>query len=203
MEENNTPLDQMDTLLENHPVLEKTVSARNKQSVRTTFKLSQTALDAKAWLAKHWGITQKEASDEICNTLPKLLEGLKLPEGFSIKESAKLLRMTGNLVRKTQVISRGSRRILEDMAKKHGVSRDEMFDFSLFYFKFIVENQEKKTRENRIKALELLGELADHARRVESELNELLDDDDPIREKFSDITFSLGDLAGSTPDDFS
>lgn len=203
MEENNTPLDQMNALLENNPVLEKTISARNKQSVRTTFKLSQTAMDAKAWLAKHWGITQKEASDEICNTLPELLERLKLPEGVSIKEFAKLLRMTGNLVRKTQVISRGSRRILEDMAKKHGVSRDEMFDFSLCYFKFIVENQEKKTRENRIKALELLGELADHAGRVESELNELLDDDDPIREEFSDIIFPLDDLAGSTPDDFS
>ena len=78
-----------------------------------------------------------------------------------------------------------------------------MFDFSLCYFKVLVENQEKKTRENRIKALELLGELVDHAGRVESELNELLDDDDPIREEFRYVIIPLEDLAGSNPDDFS
>ena len=200
MEENNTPLDQMDALLENYPVLEKTVSARDKQSVRTTFKLSQTAMDAKTWLAKQWGINQKEASDEICNFLPKLLEDL--PEGL-IKEYAKVKRMETDLVRKTQVISRGSRRILEDMAKEHGVSRDEMFDFSLIYFKALVEYQEKKTRENRKKALELLEDLCSHASRVESELIELLDDDDPIREEFRYIIVPLEDLAGSNPEDFS
>src|SRR5690606_22181942 len=94
--------------------------SRDRESVRTTFKLTEPANEAKAALADYWNVSQKEAADYICRTLvgldDKWLDSLK--KLWAAPEESRL----EDAIRKTHVISHEAYETLEKMAVKMNVS---------------------------------------------------------------------------------
>lgn len=169
-----------------------TDALKNRQSTRTTFKLSEEALEAKEWLARYWGgITQKEAVDIISDSLDELPEEL-----WSIAESSK----EDQLVRRTHVISQRARNLLEAKADEEGISRDDVLERSLLFYRESVEPRLEKHRE----ALELIEKFLQQARKTERKLLGLLGHDDPICKRFGipvTVTIQLiGDIQDELDD---
>ncbi len=116
---------------------ENTVSGlRGKQSVRATFKLTDTCIEAISILAAQLGIKQKSLFDHLFSDTQSLR---------AIARKVRNSRFEAeNRVQKTFVISRGSLMSLEDIAKSFNAPRDALIEFSVQQLLPMIEEQRKR-----------------------------------------------------------
>ena len=191
---------------------EKTLSIdinyTDRQSVRTSFRLSEAGIDALKWLAKHHGITAKDVFDKFCQD--------SVIEIYADMASKTRDDQTPpkKSVRKTLVISKGALKTLNDFSNKNQISRDELVDSSLIFLQLVTKEMLKKEHENNPRALEIISEFIAQADSVEEKLQEILVSYNPILTRFgavivildclqSTIESNLKDGTPIDPDDFS
>ena len=109
------------------------VSQTDKQSVRTTFKLSDSSNNAIDWLIKKNNLKPKEIFDLMCSNENFVDVAIKTakenPEVISTKQT-----------RKTFVISRGVLRLLNRYSKEQELSRDVIVENPYLAFQNVIRN---------------------------------------------------------------
>ena len=186
------------------------INYTDRQSVRTSFRLSEAGKDALKWLAKHHGITAKDVFDKFCQD--------SVIEIYADMASKTRNDQTPpkNSVRKTLVISKGALKTLKtlkEFSKKHKIRRDEIVDFSLIFLQSVTKQVLEKEQENNPRALEIISQFITQADSVEEKLQEILVSN-PILDRFSSVMIILENLRSAIesnlkegtpidPDDFS
>ena len=184
------------------------INYTDRQSVRTSFRLSEAGKDALKWLAKHHGITAKDVFDKFCQD--------SVIEIYADMASKTRDDQTPpkKSVRKTLVISKGALKTLNDFSTKNQIPRDELVDSSLIFLQSVTKEMLKKEHENNPRALEIISEFITQAYSVEEKLQEILVSYNPILNRFSymmvilenlhsTIESNLEDGTPIDPDDFS
>ena len=152
------------------------ISLRDKQSVRTTFRLKRETYETISWLANYNGVTKKELIDHAVVTLSEL-EGAykalleKSDEIFAEKDDGSAV-----FVRKTQVVTRKTLEILNKLSKELNISRDKLVERTIKVLKMINQNQVQKHE----KALTKIEQLASQVEKTKDALKKLLEEEDPI-----------------------
>lgn len=165
-------------------------SLSEKQSVRTTFKLSESSNNAIDWLISTHGLKPKEMFDLICAN-EKLVD-------LAIKEASKDAKSSPQTqTRKTFVISKRVLRTLNKCAREHQVSRDSIVDSLILIFQVLLEKQVKDEKQQEEKALPIISDFWSKAESVEKQLKDLLDDDSPILDRFGYVIVLLMNLVSA------
>jgi len=161
----------------------------DRQSVRTTFNLSAGGREDLAWLVKHHKISVKGVIDYLVTLMESQHSDtiVKLAKQYSKERE-------GTLTRKTHVISRGSVRKLNAMARKHNVKRDSLLDEGISVVRLLIESVIEKEKERNRKAVTIIERLADEAEATRSALEKFLDADDIILERFGVIEIVIDNL---------
>ncbi len=143
---------------------------RGRQSVRTTFKLSERAITALSILAGQMGIKQKSLFDHLMDDIHALKTIAREFENFPKKDRR---------VTKTFVISRKTLEILEAISAQYNTPRDALVEFSIQRILPLVEREKARHR----KRVEIETHLAEHVRqsaRLLRDAVEALGEEDPI-----------------------
>ena len=163
------------------------VSQTDKQSVRTTFKLSDSSNNAIDWLIKTNNLKPKEIFDLMCSDENFVNVAIKTakenPEVISTKQT-----------RKTFVISRGVLRLLNRCSESHKISRDVIVENLISLFKMLLEMQAKAEKKKEEKALKIISDFWSKAESLEDQLKALLGDDSPILDRFGKVIVVLWNL---------
>jgi len=163
-----------------------------KQSVRTTFKMSPEAYWAKTWLANHWGGTEKDAIDQVTSFLGKVS-----PQTLESIEDQLGVHHRPDRMRKTQVLSKGALRFLESKAAEMDITRDDLLGRGLVVVEGMIKRALEEQFQNHSQALDLIRTHSEQAKKLERQLSELLGKDDAVYSRFSSITMSLINLIGA------
>jgi hypothetical protein len=114
-----------------------TADLRARQSVRTTFKLSEKSIDALSILSGQLGIKQKSLFDHLVEDTKALK---MIAEGFE-EFSARSRR-----VPKTYVVSRKSLENLERISLQYDTPRDALVEYSIERILPLIEREKEKHR---------------------------------------------------------
>ena len=141
-----------------------------RQSVRTTFKLSERSIDALSILASQLGIKQKSLFDHLIDDDSALEVVAEEAEGYEAPEQR---------VPKTYVISRRTLKNLEKASNKYQAPRDALVELSIERILPLI-NREKKKHQERKKLLNGLDELLEGTNELFIMASKSLDHDDPV-----------------------
>lgn len=110
--------------LDEQPITDETFSGlRGRQSVRATFKLTDTCIEAIGIVAAQLGIKQKSLFDHLFTDTQTLRD---------IADKVRNARLESNhRIQKTFVISRGALMSLEDIARSFNAPRDALIEISV------------------------------------------------------------------------
>jgi len=161
----------------------------NKKSERTTFKLTVEATENLKWLQKHFNLTVKEIFEYISSDI--------LDKQTDIKDIIKKMKDTPSpdasryWPRRTYVISRSTLRTLKDLSKKHEISRDDLISNLIEKIKIKAKTKNESDRKKYNEAHKILSEYYDHSHNIWTRLDEVLGDDDLVRDVdgFFDVVF--------------
>lgn len=163
------------------------VAQTDKQSVRTTFKLSDSSNNAIDWLIKTNNLKPKEIFDLMCfneSFVDVAIKNAKEnPEVISTKQT-----------RKTFVISRGVLRLLNRYSKEHELSRDVIVENLISLFKMLLEMQAEAEKPKEEEAHKIISDFWEKAESLEDQLKALLGDDSPILDRFGYVIVLLMNL---------
>lgn len=143
---------------------------RGRQSVRTTFKLSQRSIHALSILAGQLGIRQKSLFDFLINDM----QTLRL-----IAEKVKRVDSAELRIAKTYVISRKTLENLENISASYNAPRDALVEFSIDRILPLIRREKEKHERRKQFLAEIeayLRQGGDMLRRAENELGA----DDPV-----------------------
>jgi len=182
-------------------------SLSDKQSVRTTFKLNEKCNNAIDWLIKTSGLKPKEVFDLIGSSEDLFDLAIEVAQKNGKNSSEKQTR-------KTFVISKRALRLFNNYSEKHKLSRDLIVQNLILLFKALLEKQAEEEKHREEKALTIISDFWSKAESVEKKLNEILEDDSPILNRFGYVTVLLMNLDSAIrhklekgvpidPDDFS
>lgn len=165
---------------------------RDKQSVRTTFKLQNKTLKDMVWLAKYNGVSQKEVIEFAVKHLSENLEEiyptlLKKGDTLFIKDHDK---KPVELIRKTQVINRQSQNILNNLSKELNIPRDHLVEDTINILIIFAESERKEHE----KAIKFIEDAYDYLTKTEIKINKILKEEDPVRIRFRKILTFTGNL---------
>ena len=161
---------------------------RDKQSVRTTFKLHSKTLGDMAWLAKYNGVSQKVVIDFAVKHLSEYLEEIYPALLKKIKKDIK--KKPIELISKTQVISRQSQNILNNLSKELQIPRDKLVEETINILKMFSDTE----RKDHEKALQYIEDAFDHLAKTEKKINKFLKEEDPVRIRFRILTSLVNNL---------
>ncbi len=147
---------------------------RGKQSVRTTFKLSERAIKALAILAGQMGIKQKSLFDHLIDDA-HALKTIATEYDSTFVQQAKQP--------KTYVISRRTLDALDVASKKYGVPRDALVEGSIDRIMPLVR-QEKKKHFQRKELHQKMVELVQRGRSLLLDSDEIFEQEDPVYMKY-------------------
>jgi uncharacterized protein (UPF0147 family) len=151
-----------------------TVDLRGRQSVRATFRLSETCIDAISVLSAQLGIKQKSVFDH-------LLEDAQVLKNMA-RELANIELDLQERIQKTFVISRRSLSFLDSISNKYDAPRDALVEYSVRRLLPIIAKERKKHEKRK----RLLAEISNHFQEGEnlfSKADEMLGTDDPVVNK--------------------
>lgn len=151
---------------------------KGKQSVRATFKLSPQIIELLKVAASHLGVKQKSIIDQLVDDQSSLSL-----VAISAKKSADF---DGERRPKTMVLSRSTLTLLEEMSKRHDVSRDVLIEFSINRLEPFVEAEREKLAARR-RLLKELREYREHGRELLRNADRRLGSDDPFRHRLEKI----------------
>lgn len=149
---------------------------RGRQSVRTTFKLSEATIHAVNIVAAHLGIKQKSLFDHLIDELNTV--------GGLAAEMHKAEGKPRGRVQKTFVISRRSLDYLDRASKDFHTPRDVLVEISVLKLLPIIE-AERLQHEKRKGVLKELKNQAEAARELLRKTNLILGSDDPVSVKIA------------------
>lgn len=153
---------------------ESTASLRGKQSVRTTFKLSERSIQALSILACQLGIKQKSLFDHLIDDVSSLRAVAKEFEEYRQEETR---------VAKTYVVSRRTLENLEKFSKNFATPRDAIIEFSIE--RIIPLIAEEKIKHARRKKMHLhMSSLMEMGKQILTDADEYFDGDDPVFNKY-------------------
>jgi uncharacterized protein (UPF0147 family) len=147
---------------------------RGRQSVRATFRLSESCIEAISILSTQLGIKQKSVFDH-------LMEDAQVLKDMA-RELANIELDRHERVQKTFVISRRSLSFLDTISSKHNAPRDALVENSVRRLLPIIAKERKKHEKRK----ELLIEISDHFAKGEnllSQADKMLGSDDPVVNK--------------------
>lgn len=184
------------------------INLTEKQSVRTTFKLTKKSIDAINWLIEKYDTKPKEIFDIMCsneNLIKTVIEYLTNNNNFN---------NSNTYIRKTFVISKLALRSLNAYSKKNKIARDLIVDNLIFVFEHLLKKIEENERKQEEKALSIISNFWGEAEKIEKELKTFLEDEHPILTRFSYVIVLLMNLTSAIkskleegipidPDDFS
>lgn len=150
----------------------------NKKSERTTFKLTANATESLKWLQKHFNLTVKEIfeyiSSEILNKETDIKDIIKKTKETPSPDASRYWP------RRTYVISRATLKTLNDLSKKHEISRDDLISSLIEKIKVKAMTRNESDRKKYNEAHKILLEFNNHAHDIWSRLGKVLGDDDII-----------------------
>jgi len=141
-----------------------------RQSVRTTFKLSERSIDALSILASQLGIKQKSLFDHLIDDDSALRVAAAEAEQYEAPEQR---------VPKTYVISRRTLKNLEKVSSKYQTPRDALVELSIERILPLI-SREKQKHEERKKLLKKMHTLLESGNELFEAAGEALDHDDPV-----------------------
>ncbi len=141
-----------------------------RQSVRTTFKLSEKSIDALSVLAGQLGIKQKSLFDHLIDDIPTLRIIAEASAEYQIPEQR---------VAKTYVISRRTLQNLEQISSRYQTPRDALVELSIERIIPLIK-EEKKKHEQRKLILGKMEKIVADGEKAFALANESLDQDDPV-----------------------
>ncbi|BHH82105.1 hypothetical protein [Desulforhopalus sp. 52FAK] len=147
-----------------------TVDLRGRQSVRTTFKLSERAIDALGVLAVQLGIKQKSLFDHLMEDVDTLRHIAREFDEFD----SRLQR-----VAKTFVISRKTLENLERISLQYGTPRDALVEYSIERILPLLK-KEKIKHQKRKEVDELIQHYLKDGLALMNKVEEELGEDDPV-----------------------
>lgn len=182
-------------------------SLSEKQSVRTTFKLSEDCINAIDWLLKTNNLKPKELFDLICSN-----DDLVNLAAEAAKKDDKNISVKHT--RKTFVISKRTLRLLNKKSEEQTLSRDLIVEKLVLLFKALLEKHTEEEKQKEEEALSIISDFWTKAEEIENKLKDLLDDDNPILDRFSIVIVIIMNLVSAIesklsndvpidPDDFS
>lgn len=141
-----------------------------RQSVRTTFKLSERSIDALSILAGQLGIKQKSLFDHLIDDLSIL---------NLLAEESQEYEIPKQRVPKTFVISRKTLQNLEKVSRRYQTPRDALVELSIERILPLI-SQEKKKHEHRKKMKESMKDILLKSERLFEDAYAHLEQDDPV-----------------------
>jgi hypothetical protein len=169
----------------------------DKQSKRTTFRLTRESSDnLKSW-ARETGTTIKEQFELLANLYEFLKEEVKKTnEGdtFDFKKGTGSLDLS---VRKTYVISKKTFKLINEESKRLRVSRDIFIEKLIRIFQIFQEfnaNRLKESKEKHSEAYAILKGFSEKVDQIEKDLRKLLSSDDPILIRFEIVEVIMTNL---------
>jgi hypothetical protein len=152
---------------------DSTADLRGRQSVRTTFKLSERSIHALSILAGQLGIKQKSLFDHLIDDMQAL---------HVIARSTEDLDPSEPRVAKTFVVSRKTLDNLEQVCSRYHTPRDVLVEFSIERILPLISREKEKHEKRKIIVEELRKYLLQGSRILEN-AEEALAEDDPVFEK--------------------
>jgi len=143
---------------------------RGKQSVRTTFKLTEKSIDALSILSCQLGIKQKSLFDQVVDDHEALRLIAREFEDFSRSRQR---------IAKTYVISRRTLENLDQVASRYNIPRDALVEFSIKRILPLIE-QEKEKHEKRKTIMLDLQKLSEMGTEILKQTELALGEDDPV-----------------------
>ncbi|MFT5697576.1 MAG: hypothetical protein ACI8ZB_000424 [Desulforhopalus sp.] len=143
---------------------------RGKQSVRTTFKISERAINSLSLLAVQLGIKQKSLFDHLMEDVQALEHIAREFQEFEIRKQR---------VAKTYVISRKTLEILERISVQYGAPRDALVEYSIERILPLLAKEKEKHEKRKEIAVEVLDYLKDGVALMAA-VKVTLGEDDPV-----------------------
>ena len=150
---------------------------RGRQSVRTTFKLSERSIDALSLLATQLGIKQKSLFDHLMQDA-KALE--HIAREFEAFESGP------KRVAKTYVISRKTLENLELLSRRHDTPRDALVEHSIERILPLLAEEKEKHEKRKDIAVEIVDYLR-YGIALMAGVKKTLGEDDPVFHEISSM----------------
>jgi len=149
---------------------ETSADLRGRQSVRTTFKLSERSIDALSILAGQLGIKQKSLFDHLIEDTKALKT---IAEGFDDFSSRR------HRIAKTYVVSRKSLESLEKVAMQYQTPRDALVEYSIERILPLLAREKEKHQKRKL-MLEKLQTYLQSGTELLQQAEDDLGQDDPV-----------------------
>jgi len=143
---------------------------RGRQSVRTTFKLSERSIDALRILARQLGIKQKSLFDHLIDDTGSLKLIARAFEGFGNRSQR---------VAKTYVVSRKTLENLERVSAQYNTPRDALVEYSIERILPLIAREKAKHEKRKLIQAELRNYLQQGVK-ILNKAEEDLGLDDPV-----------------------
>lgn len=169
---------------------ESTQELLGRQSVRTTFKLSERSIDALSILAGQLGIKQKSLFDHLIDDMSIL----KVIAKESVQYEAPEQR-----VAKTYVVSRRTLENLERVSSRYQTPRDALVELSIERIIPLIF-QEKKKQEKRKIILKKMNCMMEEGKDVLALAEKSLDHDDPVYQRISQMMRTVANCCADIED---
>jgi len=165
-------------------VFSKKVS--ESKDVVASFNMSQNSLDAMAWLAKRFGLSNKRLFDAIWKNYDEAIINLieKIPIDSKVER-----------IKKSQRISRMSLKNLNELAKKYKMKRDAIVEITFISYKILHEQMLQERNDKHRKALKMIDKYWEQGELLEKRLVGILNEDDPILTRMSKIIVVIENLS--------
>jgi hypothetical protein len=166
----------------------------DRQSVRTTFRFSEEAIEALGWLSKRYGLPMKDVLDyemdreiwvheffketdilELSKESDEEAVPRKIENNTPVIENKLSLAKT---VRRTLVVTKKTLKNLKKLSDETNLTRDEILNKAIIDGKMSTEAEDECQIEKYNKALKIINEFIDEAHNIETKVKEVLDDDD-------------------------
>lgn len=155
-----------------------TSELRGRQSVRATFKLSESCINAISIVATHLGIKQKSLFDHLIEDTQSLMSIARELSDISYRRRSR--------VQKTYVLSRRSLYSLDQISKNYNAPRDALVEFSVQRLIPIIADERAK-HENRKKALVEIRKHFTQGQNMLRRIHEDFGNDDPMFQEFESV----------------
>ena len=155
---------------------------RGKQSVRATFKLSPSAIEALSIVAAQLSIKQKSIFDHLTADVQSLMLIAREIDKVSLKDLER--------VQKTFVISRNALKSLEKASKRANASRDALVEMSIQRLMPII-SRERQKHNIRKRILDDIQNLLDEGIALLAKVEAELGNDDPTTINFKSAIKAL------------
>ncbi len=174
METNEKFSERVARSIENVSLPERYLKTRGKtKSVRTTITVSPGIVEIMTWLMQVQGLKPKDVMDTILVN-ESLVDGI-----VRVADDAKPGDETQS-IRKSIVLSNSALRRLNDLAKRHGKSRDSLISTAFIFMEVILKKADKENRKKHKQALDIIGGAGSYFITVRGDLVKLLGENDPI-----------------------